>query len=451
MQPVVTDKPYKFVAPYTSPFWIWLLHPIFPWYLRRKFGIQKIEFHGLEKLKASVSAGHGILIAPNHPRPSDPLVMGPLSMAVGQPFYFMAAWHVFYEGGWLQGAALRRFGGFSIHRWSLDREAIKTATSILAESKRPLVIFPEGHITRSNDHLAPLLEGTSFIARAAARQRVKLGRRGSVVVHPVALKYKFLGDVERSARIVLAEIEARLSWQPQEDLPLVERVMKVGQGLLALKEIEYLGHSQRGTIPSRLTGLIAAILTPLEDEWAGGKHDLTIAERAKRLRTAILPEMVNGEIDEAERARRWRHLGDVYVAQQLACYPPDYVASRPTPERILETVERFEEDLTDTARVHGPFHLSVTVGDAIEVPSGKEKVVGDDPVMVELERQLSAMIHPPGSEGGAPTARGAPASAPPQGAPPPGAPLPGELSRGDLPLGAMEGTASERRESADGN
>ena len=54
-------------------------------------------------------------------------------------------------------------------------------------------------------------------------------------------------------------------------------------------------------------------------------------------------------------AVRWlRQLADLYLAQQLHCYSGDYLADAPTPERLLETVERYEEDLTDTARPHPP-------------------------------------------------------------------------------------------------
>ena len=47
--------------------------------------------------------------------------------------------------------------------------------------------------------------------------------------------------------------------------------------------------------------LINAILKPLEDEWLQGDHsgDDDINARAKRLRTAILPDMVKGDIEEA--------------------------------------------------------------------------------------------------------------------------------------------------------
>ena len=38
----------------------------------------------------------------------------------------------------------------------------------------------------------------------------------------------------------------------------------------------------------------------------------------------------------------------------------------PTPERLLETVERYEEDLTDAARPHSPIHAVISVGEAME-------------------------------------------------------------------------------------
>ena len=69
------------------------------------------------------------------------------------------------------------------------------------------------------------------------------------------------------------------------------------------------------------------------------------------------------EITTEERERRWRQLADMYLAQQLSCYPPDYLQSNPTPERMLETVERFEEDLTDRCRRYAPMTAKVRVGE----------------------------------------------------------------------------------------
>src|SRR5947199_110447 len=155
----------------------------------------------------------------------------------------MASWHLFMQSR-LQYFVLRRIGAFSIYREGMDRAALNLAVETLAQASRPLVIFPEGVISRTNDRLNPLLERTSFI--------------------------------------------------------------------------------------------------PLEREWLKGEHDTHVVARIKKLRSAVLPDMIQKDLPEEERARRWQQLADMYLAGQLGCYPPDYLAAKPTPERLLETVERYE-------------------------------------------------------------------------------------------------------------
>jgi hypothetical protein len=100
--------------------------------------------------------------------------------------------------------------------------------------------------------------------------------------------------------------------------------------------------------------------------------------------------MAQGELPDAERARRWSLLADMYLAQQISCYPPDYLAGAPSPERLLETVERFEEDLTDAVRPL-PHRVVITVGDAIVVNPERLRG-GPDPVMTGIESQLKLML-----------------------------------------------------------
>src|SRR5258708_7802149 len=265
----------------------------------------------------------------------------------------------------------------------MDKQAVQTSIEILETAERPLVIFPEGHISRTNDRLTPMLEGTALIARQAARKRGKENKK--VVVHPVAIRYSFPFDVESAAAKMLDEIEARLTWRPSRELPLYERFQKVGAGLLALKELQYLGHTQDGPLLDRIAKLIDAILAPLEAEWTNGNRDGHPVARVKRLRAAILPDMIKGDLDEPEKARRWRLLEDADVAQQLYHYPPHYVAEGGPNGRIIETVERFEEDLTGKITVHGPVEAKVTVGDAIEVSTGREARREADPLMAAIE------------------------------------------------------------------
>ena len=391
MQNIVIDKPYRFIPPHHGSFWPHVLKWYLPRHLRKVYGVETAEFMGLDGLRASLRSGHGVMLAINHCRPCDPMVVGLMAARLSQPLYVMASWHLFMQGrvmAWL----LPRMGVFSVYREGLDREALKCAVDALVAARRPLVIFPEGAVTRTNDRLNYLLEGTAFIARNAAKQRAALEPPGKVVVHAMAIRYFFGGDLEQAVAPVLEQIERRLAWQPQTGKPLVERITKLGSALLTLKEIEYAEKPRGGTLAERLAALIDQLLVPLEQEWLKGKRERDVVTRVKTLRAAILPDMVSGDVGDEERARRWRQLADLYLAQQLSLYPPDYFDSPPTPEQILETVERFEEDLTDEAHVYHPFHVVVEVGEAIEVSPTRQRGVETDPVMAQLRDQLATML-----------------------------------------------------------
>jgi len=392
VQQTIIDKPYKFIPPDHGTFWARLLGRVaLSRYVRSSLGLESYELIGVERLRASVDAGHGILLTPNHCRPCDPLAIYPLGLAVGAPVHLMASWHLFMRSRF-ERWFLRHTGVFSMYREGMDREALKCAIRILTEARRPLVLFPEGVISRSNDRLNHLMDGTVFIARNAAKQRAAQSPPGKVVLHPVAIRYFFLGDVERTLEPVLEEIERRLSWRPLKGTALKDRITKVGEALLTLKELEYEEKPQEGEIPVRVARLMDLILEPLEQEWLRGKRETEIVARVKALRAVILPDMVAEKVTEAERSRRWLQLADIYLAQQLALYPPDYFKVQPTSEKFLETVERFEEDLTDKVRIHRPIHAVVEVGEAIEVPPGRDRGAEGDPIMAQLRHQLETML-----------------------------------------------------------
>lgn len=387
MQNVVIAEPYRFVPPHRGGFWPWLFGKLLVRRKLRDFGVEQVEYQGLERLRASFAAGHGVMLTPNHCRPCDPFVILALLAQEGRSAYSMASWHLFKQS-WMQTWFLRHAGVFSVYREGLDRESLRLAFELLAEAKRPLVLFPEGVVTRSNDRLINLMEGTSFIARNAAKQR---GDKGQVVVHPVAIRYLHDGDTSASITAVLTDIERRLSWTPRPDLSIPERIAKVGEALLALKELEHLGAPQAGILADRLDRLIDHLLVPLEQQWLKGKREAGVVARVKAIRIAIVPELAAGDLDEAERAKRWKHLGDCYLAQQLSLYPRGYL-DESTPERLLETVERFDEDLTDNARIHRPMRAVVEVGEAIPVSAQRERGTGGDPLMDQVRTSIETML-----------------------------------------------------------
>ena len=392
MQSVVVAKPYRFFPPHRGTLVPRLLLGIVPHYLRKYQGVASVVCRGVERLRASIAAGHAIVLAPNHCRPCDPMVIGVLAGEAGRYLYIMASWHLFMQSR-LQTWLLQRAGVFSIHREGTDRASLNHAVELLAEGERMMLLFPEGVISRNNDRLNYLMGGAAIMARAAARRRAAHSPPGRVMIHPIAIRYFFNGRIEDAVAPVLEAIETRLAWRPQRDLPVIERVLKVGSAMLALKEIEYFGEAQRGAVGERVERLVDRLLGPLENEWAQGRHDGGVVRRVKVLRKAILPDMAAGKLSEAEQERRERQLADMTLAQQLAFYPAGYFDPVPTPERILETVERFEEDTTGVARVHAPMRALVDVGEAVEVPAEDERRdVDSDPVMVKVREQMRAML-----------------------------------------------------------
>ena len=192
-------------------------------YLRKSYGIHSIECRHVERLKASLAAGHSIMLAPNHCRMADPMVLGVFGMEADCHLFAMASWHVFKQSRF-QTFMTRRMGAFSILREGNDRQAIETAIDIMLSQRRPLIVFPEGAITRHNDLIDEMMDGPSFIARQVAKRLKKEGKPGGVVIHPVATRYAFQGDVAATLGPELDALEAGLSWQPQRHLSIVDRI-----------------------------------------------------------------------------------------------------------------------------------------------------------------------------------------------------------------------------------
>ena len=364
---------------------------VVPWYLRKFEGVVSHQLHGVDHLRESMRQGHGVLLAPNHCRYADPLVMAFVASEAQVPMFAMASWHLFQQSRW-QRWALSAMGAFSVYREGLDRQSLDTAIDMLTNPKRPLVVFPEGTVFRTNDRLQPLLDGVAFMARTAAKRRAKDGGTGKVVIHPVAIKYVFHGDLEKSVDPTLDALEKRLTWTLLKETTTLKRIHRITLAMLSLKEIEYLGAAQQGNIEERQQRLVDHLLCPLEQEWLGKAVVDTIIPRIKSLRMKIVPELTTGELDEGERERRWSQLSRIYLSQQIASYPPDYILSPTTDTRILETVERLEEDITDRARMHGPLEVIIEIDEPIEVPTDRTPRGEEDPIMKRLRERMQSML-----------------------------------------------------------
>ncbi len=394
MQEIFSLVPYKFMPPRQTRWvsrlsrWVRFHHRLL-WKLE---GVRGHELDGAEHLRASLDAGHSILLAPNHSRTADPILFGFIEEALGIDLFAMASWHVFNQG-WLTTQMVRGLGAFSVNREGLDRASIDYAVQILADNQRPLVIFPEGSTSRTADRLMPFLDGLSFIARTGAKRR-HARDGGQTVIHPIAFRYRYEGDLDKLLAPILERIEERLTWQPERVSDLLPRIQRIGMALLAIKEIEVCGTEQAGSLQERLQNLIERLLQPLEVKWLSGPQTGTVTARIKTLRTKILPDMAEGKVPLEEHRQRFADLRDTYVAHQMACFPLGYMQDLPTVDRIRETVERFEEDMTDRAPLIRPLKAVIEIGPAIEVSTDRATRRGGDgdPLMRQVFDLLQSML-----------------------------------------------------------
>ena len=390
---VIVERPYHFVPPHRGNLWPSFIQAfrLVDFYLKRKEGVFSYEVRNKERLVESYKSDYGVLLAPNHCRYADPLALGWLSRETGRHLFAMASWHLFNKGTF-DRFAIPKMGGFSIFREGADRQSLETAIDAMVDAKRPLVVFPEGTTNRTNDHLQPLLDGVLFMARTAAKRRVKEGK-GKVVIHPIGIKYLLREDIGPWARESLAELEAKLSWHVRDTLPILSRIGRVAEGLLVLKEVQYLGRAQIGDLVQRRDALIEALLENVESEFMGSTGTGHPLNRVRACRAKLLPILLESLEQSDVRARLRRKILQVDLAQQLVSYPADYLREdHVTDTRILETLQRMQEDFLGRARLSPPLHVVIEVDQAIEVPEERPPRGQVDPVQQQLETQLLAML-----------------------------------------------------------
>lgn len=337
---------------------------IFPFYLKMQLGIESIDFFGEARLAQSIAAGNSILLAPNHSRSSDPMLLGILARKLNQPFHYMTNLHAFLENkivGWI----IRRLGGFSIFREGADRKALRVSRDLLILGTRPLVIFPEGEVSRTNDYLCPFMRGLGFVVKTATQALARQEPAPKLVVHPIAIKYILVRADEEALHKVLDRIESHYHWTKSK-LPLIKRIAKVGKSLLELKEMEYLGRVQRGELSGRVHQLKEHLIIELESQWLSSKPRSCFMSRVNSLRAVILAKLLTGGDNESQLKSK-RALGTIDLAVRLSNYPLHYLQENVTLEKITETVQRMEEDVLHRERIHGRWKARVQIGEGIEL------------------------------------------------------------------------------------
>lgn len=403
--PLADQHPYTFIPCRHSAFWYWAGGFYNQFRLQREQKVKAIDVQGLDALSALLKRGDSVLITPNHPDHADCSVLYELSRMLRQPFRYMAAYQIFTGmAGWV----LPRVGVFSVDREGADLSAFKAAVNTLADGKVPLVIFPEGEIYRLAEQLTPLREGAFAIAAAAARKLDGTGRKLWIV--PMGLCYRFQPghDPLPALRSVMDRLETRFTWRVQSQKPLVDRILSYADGILSLKEVEYLGSPRPGSFKERSLNLIEQILAPIESRRLKGRHAATIPERVKDVRRACLEVLEDAATAQDGPACRQARddLEDLFLVIQIFSYPGGYVRQRPTLERVAETLMKCEEDFlqVDQAPPRAARTAIVRIGEPIDLTAriameGRSRSRQFVPALTsEIEGRLQALLDamPPG-------------------------------------------------------
>jgi hypothetical protein len=290
---------------------------------------------------------------------------------------------------------LQGMGSFSVDRDGPDVSAIKTAIQILERGDDPLVIFPEGEIYHHHRRLDPLNEGVASILLKVAG-RLKQGKSAFLV--PVALRFSHDPAVEETFRGRLSRLEDRIGWTPKPRMDTDARILRLGTGILALKETEYLGRAGSGPMQDRLTALGEDLLTAVEQRYPRDVKAVTVPERVRALRYRIRRRLLDAEESPSpdERERLLDDLDHAFTALQAHSYIGDYLLEDPTLDRRAETILKLEEDIFGFPTYPVSRTARITAGEIIPVSTlladGSLPVKGATQLTALLEKRMAALL-----------------------------------------------------------
>jgi hypothetical protein len=406
-----------------SPLWVKLSRPRRWRQLHRGQKLEGVDATGLEHVQQAVKEGQGVLITPNHSAHYDSAALYAAADKISQPLYFLTAWQVFAMSSRFECWAMQRLGCFSIDRESTDRQAFKQAVKVLQEEPHPLVIFPEGDIYHVSDRVTPFREGAAAIALSASKRSER-----PIVAIPCGIKFRYVEDPTQNLLELMGRLEDRLLLRPGRDAKLPDRIYRLAEAVLSLKELDYLGASRTGTVKERAASLGNAILSQLEERHKLPGKGGTTPERVKNLRQCIIRKLEGGvehgekaeqsekpedsqpsvQLTEADQRAMQQEMDDLFFVMQLYSYPGDYLHGEPTIERLAETLDKFEEDILGVPlpSVRGRRRVEVHFGEPIAVGGGEERRGGTGQLTALLQDRVQAILNRlNASSNGAPSAR----------------------------------------------
>lgn len=385
-----SDLPYRFFPPsYFAPT-AWLIRRCNKRWLSTKLKIDELEIHGSEHL-ASLPHGTRAVLLPNHPTHGDASIILETCRRLGIQPRIMAAYDL-YHRGLIDGWVMRRVGCFSVDREGSDKPAMEEAAKTILEGRFPLTMFPEGNVYLENDRVAPFHDGAAFLAIRAAKQLVEKGQR--VVCVPISTKATHLRDCREELREVFRLLCAKVGVPLDPSRPPLEMLRAIG--LTALRQElrrRNLSVPNEGELKELVGAAAAEVLDRLEPQLGlERKKDADPLDRVRAARR-IIHEVRTDPDRAAEHEAAARHAEDAMLAFRIASYSGDYVAERPSLDRIGETLEKLYEDTHEVfLKPYSPRKAIVQINEPIDVTALLESGVKQKQLIHDLTERIEQSV-----------------------------------------------------------
>lgn len=345
----------QFYPPQLNPTFVWFLQKIAPWFARLTYHLDLIVSAEPAVQLTSLKQKPCILLC-NHPSFDDSIVLFLFSAYLEESFYYMTAYEQFLgRYGWMY----QQLGAYSVQRGLSDRDSVAQTLALLTKPDCKLVIFPEGGCSFQNDTVMPFRPGAVQIGlQAIARCRKRGEPIPDLHIAPISLKYRYTGRMTAVIEKTLRQLEQTLELTVQGDY--YQRLRRVAAQVLGQFEQEYgVALPDDADWNQRITSLKTQVLQRCEQTLnlssAPGEPN---RERVYRIRhtldrqrnltfrnhqrqaASIAPEVRTLDaraLDEMTKAM-------IRVLNFDAIYD-GYVAEKPTPERFLDTLVRFEREV----------------------------------------------------------------------------------------------------------
>jgi hypothetical protein len=342
-----------FYPPQLSPTLVWSLQKIAPWLARLVYRLDLIISADPAVQLTSLKQKPCILLC-NHPSFDDSIVLFLFSAYLEESFYYMTAYEQFLgRYGWMY----QRLGAYSVQRGLPDRDSVAQTLTLLSNPDCKLVIFPEGGCSFQNDTVMPFRPGAVQIGlQAMARCRKRGEPIPDLHLVPISLKYRYTGRMTPVIEKTLSQLEQALALTSQGDH--YQRLRRVAARVLGQFEQEYdVVSSEDADWNQRITTLKTQVLQRCEQDlnltsalgepnrervyrirhMLDRQRNLSLRGQPTHSESAVAPIPDAMPLDAMSQAM-------IRVLNFDAIYD-GYVAEKPTPERFLDTLVRFEREV----------------------------------------------------------------------------------------------------------